>query len=147
MGWFSGYPTRKGMVAELVEGWTRTTDDGLTVTSTCLASCFRGQPTHYGILWSVWEQTFTRDGLEEKPPERFIKCDLMECWARDGRRWAYKPMEESCGPYYWNCPEKYLQMVPVVANQEWRDGVADYHRQRREKLAQKRAAKIPLDIS
>lgn len=138
MGWYFGWDTLKGLKAEILKGWTNT--DGPTkVTSTCLASCFRGQPAFSGTLWSVWEQTFTDgQGQQIKPPERFIKCDLLRCHAGD---WGYKPLEESCGPCYWNCPEKYLGMVPVVANQEWRDAVAAYHLQRRLKLAQKRAAK------
>jgi hypothetical protein len=147
MGWTSGWGTLKSLIAERSKGWINPNGaGGMTVTSTCLAKCFRGNPAFAGTLWGVWEQAFTNaDGSEARPPERFITCDLLRCSNYRGLpEWGYKDMAESCGPYYYNCPEKYLKMVPVVANQEWRDGVAEYHRERRRKRA---AKKQPLPFT
>lgn len=139
MGWsYCEAWTLKSLIAERSKGWTNPNGaDGMTVTSTCLAKCFRGNPAFAGTLWGVWEQTFTNpDGSKARPPQCFITCDLLRCHRGE---WGYKDMDESCGPHYFNCPEKYLKMVPV-ANAEWREGVAEYHRRRREKRAAKKAA-------
>lgn len=142
MGWtYSPSWTLKSLIAERKKGWTNPNGnlDGnpVTVTSTCLKACFRGNPAFAGTLWGVWEQTFTNpDGSEAKPAERFITCDLLRCHSGE---WGYKDMDESCGPHYYNCPESYLEMVPV-ANAEWREGVAKYHRRRRERRAKRSVA-------
>ena len=145
MGWlYSPSWTLKSLIAERKKGWTNPNGklDGnrVTVTSTCLKACFRGNPCFAGTLWGVWEQTFQNpDGSEAKPPQRFITCDLLRCSNYRGLpEWGYKDMCESCGPHYWNCPESYLKMVPV-ADAEWREGVAEYHRRRREKRAARKA--------
>lgn len=142
MGWSFGWGSFRGLVSDLARGWTRPSSKDLSfvVTSTCLAKCFRGNPAFAGTLWSVWEQVFTNsDGSETKPPERFIRCDLLRCTSGE---WGYKDMCESMGPYYYNCPQKYLDMVPEVANASWREKVAEYHVQRRTKRAAKKARQV-----
>ncbi len=63
MGWlFKPDTRRKSLLAERIEGWQRTTPDGMTVTSTCLAHCYRGG-SFSGVLWTVWERTFEKDGV------------------------------------------------------------------------------------
>lgn len=62
-------------------------------------------------LWSV---------AEKSTGERFILCDLLE---GSGQGWGYKSMDESVHPYYYDCPIDFLDMVPEVACQEWRDKV------------------------
>jgi hypothetical protein len=49
---------------------------------------------------------------------RYIGCDIIQKKAGEIR---YKGMAEADGPYYYSCPMRYLDMVPQVANQEWRD--------------------------
>jgi len=145
MGWTQVYgSTLKSTIADRTKGWeTTSSNKEYYIKTVCIAHCFRGARTHKGILWSVFEQTFTKlsDGSIEV--KRFIACDLLEYWRRDGYSgWSYKDMDESCHPYYYNCPEKYLKMVPEVASQEWREGVAEYHAKRRAKLAAKRAVLV-----
>ena len=143
MGWF--YPhgaNRKSLIRELAEDReVRPGPEGTVIKTVCIAKCFRGAITHQGVLWSIWERTFTdQDGVAQRPVERYICCDLMECLSIDGMRtWGYKPLDESCGPCYYNCPEKYLKMVPVVVDAEWRASVAEYHLRRREKRAARKA--------
>lgn len=86
-----------------------------------LAHCIRGN-----CLWQVIEHTFP-SGVSKK----FIALDLLSNEGGDG--WGYKDMDESVGPYYYSCPLRYLQMVPV-ANQEWRHQVVAYHGRRNQHL-------------
>ena len=141
MGWlFKCGSTRRGLIAERTEGWERTKDDGLVIKSTCLAHCYRGN-TFSGVLWSVWERTFTTDDVESSPKQRWIQCDLVR-YQQDA--WGYKDMEESMGPYYFSCPLKYLGMVPLDVyggNASWREQVIDHHRRSAEKRLARRLAK------
>ena len=132
MGWT--YPhglNRKQLIAQRIEGWERDTGEML-VKSTCLKHCYRGG-VFSGVLWSVWERTFTKEGEQAQPTERWSQCDLLRC---DQGEWGYKDMEESMGPYYYSCPLGYLELVPIDrfgGNAEWRDQVVEHHRRRAEK--------------
>ena len=138
MGWT--YPhgaSRKQLIAQRVEDWERDTGEML-VKSTCLKHCYRGG-VFAGVLWSVWERSFTKDGEEVQPTERWIQCDLLRC---DRGEWGYKDMEESMHPYYYSCPLSYLDLVPIDrygGNQEWREQVIEHHRRQAEKRRNKAA--------
>jgi hypothetical protein len=137
MGWYqTPGSTLKGIIEEITVPW-----QNKNVSYKVIAKCFRGAPTHKGILWFVGEQTH-KDGTVKT----YICCYLLEYW-RQTRHfglagWAYKPMDEGYHPYYYNCPEKYLRMVPDTQCQEWRDEVGKYHSKRRAKLAVKRAKEV-----
>lgn len=136
MGWTFGWGNLRALINDRIKGWKNiNAKTGLTVESVCIAKCFRGNPLFSGTLWMVWEQTFTKDGVETNK-KCFIECDLLRC---TGGEWGYKDMEESMHPYYYNCPMKYLSMTPVECP-EWREGVQEYHRKRREKLQQRQVA-------
>lgn len=118
MSWTSSsaWQTRQDIVAERIRG--SISKDGTRWN--CLAHCTRGN-----VLWTVWEvfhPTFTK---------RFIGCDLLQ---KLSEGWAYKDMDEGCHPYYYSCPLPYLEMVPEVASQNWRDEVVAYHKRRSFKL-------------
>ena len=111
MGWlFTRGSTRRGLIAERAANWERTAEDGMLVKCTCLAHCYRGG-VYSGVLWAVWERTFTKDGQEVRPTERWITCDLLRYRKDDG--WGYKDMDESMHPYFYSCPLGYLKMVPI----------------------------------
>ena len=133
MGWLFTYgQTLKGMIAERTEAWEHTTPEGLIVKSTCLRHCYRGC-SFSGTLWTVWERTFTKDGQPVKPTERWIGCDLLRYYKRDG--WGFKDIEEAMGPCEVSCPLGYLEMVPVAC-ENWRVGVRAYHeRQKARRVA------------
>ena len=140
MGWlFTSGSTRKGLIAERIESWERTHDDDTIIKSTCLAHCYRGG-SFSGVLWSVWERSFVRNGEQVEPSQRWVMCDLLR-YERDG--WGYKDIEESMGPCYYSCPLKYLDMVPLDqfgGNAEWRELVNSYHEHQREKRRARRQA-------
>lgn len=134
MGWlFTAGSTRRQLIAERTEDWTREGAEGVTVTTTCLAHCYRGN-VYSGVLWAVWERTFTKEGAEVQPTERWITCDILR-YQRDFG-WGYKDMEESMHPYYYSCPLGYLDLVPLEVyggNKEWREGVRSHHARRQQK--------------
>ena len=92
MGWLFPYgASRKSLIAERVKNWERTTDSGVLITTTCIAHCYRGG-VFSGVLWSVWERAFLKDGVDSEPRQRWIQCDLLRC---ERGEWGYKDMEES----------------------------------------------------
>jgi len=95
MGWlFKPGFTRKDLIRERTENWERSGSEGIAVQTTCLKHCYRGG-VFSGVLWSVWERTFERQGEAAQPTERWITCDLLRCQQGD---WGYKDMDESMHP-------------------------------------------------
>ena len=146
MGWT--YPigmSRKALIADRIIGWEREVD-GVTVKSTCLAHCYRGN-CFSGVLWSVWQRTFERGCQQTEPEQRWIQCDLLRC---DQGEWGYKDLEESSFPYYYSCPQKYLDLVPIEqfgGNEKWREQVRLYHEKQAEKRRRKRSHCLMADAS
>jgi len=72
--------------------------------------------TNYGRhLWSVYE---TPEG------DRFVNLDLMERGS-DGS-WGYKDMDETMGPFYYDCPLSLLKVAGPTKHdsaRRWRDEV------------------------
>lgn len=137
MGWtFPFGSSRRDLIEERTRSWERTNDETL-VKTTCIAKCFRGG-AFSGVLWTVWARTFAVNEQEVRPTERWIGCDVFE-YSRQHEGFGYKDMDESMGPYYFSCPLKYLEMVPIDrfgGNPEWRAGVMAYHeRQRAKRMA------------
>lgn len=141
MGWlFKAGVSRKDLIAENTKGWERTKEDGTTVASVCLAHCYRGG-VFSGVLWSVWERSFIKDGQQVEQPHRWIVCDLLRYV--DGE-WGYKDLEESMHPYFYSCPLKYLELVPIEqfgGHPEWRGQVHEYHARIAEKRRIRKAAR------
>ena len=137
MGWlFTLGQTKKDLVARRTKAWDHATPDGAVITSVCLRHCYRGN-AFTGVLWTVWERTFTKDEQPVKPHERWIGCDLLRYRKGDG--WGYKDMEESMHPYYYSCPLGYLELVPVAC-EKWREGVRSYHARLAERRKARRSA-------
>lgn len=148
MGWlFTPGSTRKSQIRERTEGWERVNAEGTTVKSRCLAHCFRGG-AFSGVLWTVWERSFERDGQQAQPAQRRIACDLLQY--RTGFGWGYKDMDESMHPYFYSCPLKYLAMVPIEqfgGNAEWRAVVHEYHAELQAKRRARREARARLRMA
>jgi len=138
MGWlFKPGSLRRDLIAERTKGWERTNADGMTVKTKRLAHCYRGG-AFSGVLWTVWERAFEKNGEQVQPTERWIGCDLLE-YSKGVEGWGYKDLDESMHPYFYSCPLSYLKMVPVVTNEEWRQSVRGYHeRQLAKRQAKKR---------
>lgn len=139
MGWlFSSRWNRRSLIEERTRDWERQRDDGLIITSKCLTHCYRGG-VFSGVLWSVRERKFVKDGQSSEPEQRWISCDLLRCEAGE---WGYKDMEESIHPFFYSCPRGYLDLVPIEkygGHAEWRELVRQYHARQREKRLAKRS--------
>lgn len=112
MGWmFEQDATRKDMVKEL----TAPRESG-TVT---LRHCLRGN-----VLYTLRETLNTATGKVE----RWIGVDLL---AKDPScGWGYKDMDETMGPYYYECPLAYLDEAGETTHaraREWREKVRAHH--------------------
>ena len=117
MGWlFTQGATKSDIINDLIAAEENDTRRWET-----LSHCVRGN-----VLWAVVEITYKQD----KPRKRFIACYLL---SHQKLGWGYKDMEESMFPYYFSCPLKYLEMVPV-ANADWRAEVRKYHERRNRKV-------------
>lgn len=102
--------SRADVIRELTAGWTNA-ETGVVVKVLEKAAILN-------TLWTVEEMT-----APGKPPERAIGCYLL---SKHGGDWGYKPMSEGVGPYYYDCPLRFLDAVPV-ANEEWRHKVLAHH--------------------
>ena len=126
------------MVAYRVRGWSsqREVDgESVIVSGKCLDYSVRGR-----CLWTVWETTQTRVGASEPfIVRRWIGLDLI---SKDSSGYGYKDMDESVHPYYYDCPLKFLDMVPEVASQDWRDGVREFHAGKKAQGKKKAAIKV-----
>lgn len=86
--------------------------------------------------------------------EPFIGLFLLQC--HDGC-WGYKDMDESMGPYYHDCPLKFLEQAPepqgcnrnhAGSGKSWRDFVREHHaalKQQRKRPRPVVGQKIRLD--
>lgn len=113
MGWYYTYGAAKqDIISELLQGWE--TDKAKVHT---LASSVKGN-----VLWTVKEYLDKESG----GIKRYICCDLL---GDGGDGWGYKPMDESMGPLYYDCPLHYLNMVPDPGGfaTSWREKVRHYH--------------------
>ena len=127
--------SKKDIIAELTQGWENR-ENG----SKCkiLAHAIRGN-----VLWTVCELTKPDDCFKE----RFIVCNLLS--TSDGS-WGYKSMDESCGPCYYSCPLKYLEMAPNPIGGyavKWREQVREYHRRKRSNSSLRALSRIRQYLS
>jgi len=123
MGYY--YPillnSRRDLIHHLTQPWM-----GKSGRKDVIRHCCRGN-----ILWSIVRITHHETGVRED----FITCNLMVV---TGGEWGYKPMDESCHPYYYTCPLGYLAATPPE-NEGWRVEVRAYHakmQRRRDALRQ-----------
>ena len=83
------------------------------------------------VLWKLVHLTVAQDdlypGLKSGESTRIISCDLLSCYSF---QWGYKALDESSHPFYYSCPLTFLEMAPVT-NEQWRQGVREYHRMKR----------------
>lgn len=116
MGSFYGWNSRKEVIAEclkLAEGFK-------VVAHTCVGN----------NLWFIYEKA-----LEGGKVERVIGLCCIGCHGpKNDKDWGYKPMDESAGPIYYNCPLSYLELAQPMRDckdsREWREKVKTYWKQK-----------------
>lgn len=131
MGWtFTPRYTKADLVRERTDRTVKrfTSTDGAAMEWEVLDHSLRGNH-----LWKVVR--YKKNDKEEL----FIALDLLAYRKGDGA--GYKDMGESSGPYYYDCPLKFLEMVPETPRSEqqiewdnkqhgglsWRDRVRAFH--------------------
>jgi hypothetical protein len=95
--------------------------DKAAIIAECLQSCRATKHTVNGNrLWAVGQ---SRDGT------RYVILFKLENGGRIG--WGYKPLDETVGPCYYDCPLEYVQEVeafpPIAYAEEWRAKVYAHH--------------------
>lgn len=67
--------------------------------------------------------------LAETNGRKWIGLDLMQGGGKNSG-WGYKSMDESAGPYYFDCPVSYLDKADVAPGPHaaaWREKVRQFH--------------------
>lgn len=70
--------------------------------------------------------------IEHRDGKRHIFLALMQGGGQEG--WGYKGMDESAGPYHFDCPLGLLELVPPPCGPYaagWRDKVREHHAAKR----------------
>lgn len=138
MGWtYTPNISFKAFVDHLNKDWTLQSGKNI-----CIKHCYRGNPSG-GRLWQVRKVVFN-DGKTET----YISLYLIRY--EKGYGWGEKHMDEEMGPYYYDCPLKYLDLVPCPKSKsatEWRTRVYAYHNERvAKRIARKEAKKKQVEV-
>lgn len=113
MGWtFNAHPCSKESFVNQI----------LMESGSILAHSVRGNR-----LWTIYQP-------RSAGADPFIVLFLLKC--SDGC-WGYKDMDETMGPYFYDCPLSFLNKTPETGN-SWRNDVRAYHAKKRKESAQPR---------
>jgi hypothetical protein len=131
MGWLFGEHSKESLIERCLRGDAHPTD------YTAIAHSVVGNH-----LWTVFERDQGKpdhteyNGRTFPRPARLLTLHLLAYSKRDDC-WGYKDMDESMGPYEYDCPLKYLDMVPDPGGYAtgWRDKVRAFHAGKRDKRA------------
>jgi hypothetical protein len=94
-------------------------------------------------LWMAYEC------IPTDPAHKPIKVVVLALLAQDQGRWGYKDMDETMGPYYFDCPKAVIEAVGPTDNEhalKWRAKVDEYHAQRAAKRTMLRAVAVGAEI-
>lgn len=120
MGWcFDTWPSsKKEFIENLTKDRMNETGSKKWVTE---AQSLRGNK-----LWVIRREENSGDG--------YIILYLL---ASENKCWGYKDIDETMGPFHYNCPLKFLKMQPNVWNsnsEEWRKKVIQYYEDKKNSL-------------
>ena len=108
MGSFSGYYSRNDVVTDIVNQYTSER-----------FSIIDRKATNFGRhLWML---------IQPKEGPSFICLFKLSSYGGD---WGYKPIDESMGPVYWDCPVSLIQQADPPTTEyatEWRDTIMQQH--------------------
>lgn len=129
MGWLFGEPSKESLIERCLRGGAHPTG------YTAIAHSVVGNH-----LWAVFEREpgqpdhVEYNGRTYSRPARLLVLYLLAHSRRHGC-WGYKDMDESMGPCYYDCPLKFLDMVPDPGGYatEWREKVRSFHAAKNDK--------------
>jgi hypothetical protein len=126
MGTYGGYNSRKELVEEVTE--TRENEHAIQVAE---KKFFSGND-----LWVLFARTSKHASTDV---ERFIVLFKISRWGEGN--WAYKPIEESMGPFEYSCPISFLDAAQhpfpngyPEGYSDWRAYVRAHHARRNQKV-------------
>ena len=123
MGWYyEDGKTKDELIRELIE-------PNKDATGRVIGITLKHKLGRDGALWTLRECYFHEGGTQT-----YIGCDLLEKGHNTG--WGYKPMDESCGPCYYDCPLAWLDLASPAEviggySASWRAKVRAYWAERR----------------
>lgn len=106
MGWFYQRMTKQALIDELLEPYKGEHFDVKTL-------------EHHLCGNQLW---VLKDMSDVKGNGRNVVICLYLLDVAGPNNTGYKPMDESMGPFYYDCPVSWLDRAPVL-NQKWRDEV------------------------
>ena len=133
MGWSFGYGDSK---EDVIADRTKTCENEHGIWKTIKYSV-RGN-----VIYSVREVTNKKSG----EVSRFIAVDLLGNPDRSG--WGYKDLDESCGPYYFDCPVSYFKLAGPPVNEtaaEWREAVIAAAAEKKRKRNEAKALRAVIE--
>lgn len=114
-------------------GWTTMSYHGWPYTAAEKKELLRSEFAPYTVINDSLRGSTYYASLEKNDGSRFI----LVCKVSFGKyEWGYKDMEESMGPYEYDCPLKILKDVPEPPNEyakEWRQKVEAYWQEKRKR--------------
>lgn len=143
MGWYYRKCSRRQLITELTGTYEGIRySDGSYRRTGCERHVYIGSAWK-GTLWAVfYSELVSPFGTTRREPMNRWICAFPMQYDRSDGSWGYKPLEESVGPYVYNCPLSYLTATQFGdgRNASWREGVLEYHKRKKRK-PRRRAAK------
>ena len=134
MGTYGGYYSRKELVEDVTKTWE--SEHAIQVVE---KKFFSGND-----LWVLFARTSKHASTDV---ERFIVLFKISRWGEGN--WAYKPIEESMGPFEYSCPISFLDVAQhpfpngyPEGYSDWRANVRAYHARRNQKVAVGQTVKL-----
>ena len=134
MGTYGGYNSRKELVEEVTKTWEN--EHAVQVAE---KKFFSGND-----LWVLFKRTSKHASTDI---ERFIVLFKISRWGEGN--WAYKPIEESMGPFEYSCPISFLDAAQhpfpdgyPEGYSDWRAAVRAHHARRNQKVAVGQTVKL-----
>ena len=142
MGWFfTRGQTKEGLIKHLTQPWGN--DCGENNVNHVECTCIK-YALHGNHLWGVFERIISEKATN-KEIERIRWISLFLLAKERNYGYGYKDMDEYSGPYYWDCPIKFLDLAPRIEKDDesgyslkWREGVKSYWKNQHDKVENKK---------
>jgi hypothetical protein len=133
MGWlFTQGQSRKALIGRVTRPWGVDLDPAqyegaARAEHRAVRRCWKGNVTHSGRLWVLFETRFldAAGAPFEARTRRWIGLFLCEHSPQD-QGWGYKDIDESMGPYEYDCPLAYVDAASAPEGEHagpWREKV------------------------
>lgn len=112
---------------------------------------------HWGKKFNILNQSLRGNNLwvlveyaeGDRKGNQFISLFLL---SKFDEGYAYKDLDESCGPYYYNCPLSFIKSAEIAGGylsetaKDWREKVKSFHKQQSEKRQKAQSLKSGMKV-